>query len=106
MMPLLNVSALQMPPDLLTRPLDSYCYCFFYKDRRPVFVCVWVCVCVCVYVCVGVRVRVCVCVRCRNCPVNPKSRTWLQLVLRSRTLRRSEEHTSELQSHLNLVCRL
>src|SRR4029434_1469291 len=41
-----------------------------------VFVCV--CVCVCVHVCV----RMCVCVS------------------------RSEEHTSELQSHLNLVCRL
>src|SRR4029434_8507904 len=38
---------------------------------------VWVCVCVCVCVCV----YVCLCVR-------------------------SEEHTSELQSHLNLVCRL
>src|SRR4029434_5235143 len=52
--------------------------------------CVRVCVCACVCVCVcrsqvstaphdGVRVRVCVCVR-------------------------SEEHTSELQSHWNLVC--
>src|SRR4029434_11345439 len=54
-------------------------------------VCVFVCVCVClgvymclsgcVCVCVWVCMRVCVCVR-------------------------SEEHTSELQSHLNLVCRL
>src|SRR4029434_5370238 len=46
-----------------------------------------VCVCVCVCggnsVCVGVCVCVCVCVCVR-----------------------SEEHTSELQSHLNLVCRL
>src|SRR5260370_23242905 len=29
-----------------------------------------------------------------------------QLSFQSRTLPRSEEHTSELQSHLNLVCRL
>src|SRR4029434_11334197 len=40
----------------------------------------------CVYVCVCVFVRVCVCVKMY--------------------LMRSEEHTSELQSHLNLVCRL
>src|SRR4029434_5991515 len=48
-------------------------------------VCVCVCVCVCLKYssgqCVCVSVCVCVCVR-------------------------SEEHTSELQSHLNLVCRL
>src|SRR4029434_5425323 len=41
--------------------------------------CAFMCACVCV--CVRVNVCVCVCVR-------------------------SEEHTSELQSHLNLVCRL
>src|SRR5260370_16633720 len=29
-----------------------------------------------------------------------------RLLLRSEESRRSEEHTSELQSHLNLVCRL
>src|SRR5260370_19901064 len=45
----------------------------------------------------------------------PKSPTSLELVstcssrplpMTSRTAWRSEEHTSELQSHLNLVCRL
>src|SRR4029434_1520721 len=46
-----------------------------------------VCVCVCVFVCVCVCMCVCVCVCVRRCI-------------------RSEEHTSELQSHLNLVCRL
>src|SRR4029434_6768124 len=45
--------------------------------RACVCVCVRMCMCVCVYV----YVYVCVCVR-------------------------SEEHTSELHSHLNLVCRL
>src|SRR4029434_6339409 len=73
--------------------------CVLYRVYRvcvSMFVCVHVCVkgvCVCIYgVCVCVRggggwaygqvcVCVCVCVR-------------------------SEEHTSELQSHLNLVCRL
>src|SRR5882762_11931666 len=30
----------------------------------------------------------------------------LRLGMRCQDLRRSEEHTSELQSHLNLVCRL
>src|SRR4029434_8223825 len=43
-----------------------------------------VCVCLCVWVCVRASVCVCGCVICF----------------------RSEEHTSELQSHLNLVCRL
>src|SRR4029434_6252330 len=42
-----------------------------------------VCVCVCLPVCMFVLVCVCVCLCAR-----------------------SEEHTSELQSHLNLVCRL
>src|SRR5260370_18953939 len=32
---------------------------------------------------------------------DPRSRTWA-----ARWTARSEEHTSELQSHLNLVCRL
>src|SRR4029434_11354536 len=42
-----------------------------------------ICACVCVFVCACVRV-------CQSWGVNV----------------RSEEHTSELQSHLNLVCRL
>src|SRR4029434_11318813 len=41
-----------------------------------------VCVCVCVCVCVEGPERVCAC------------------------MKRSEEHTSELQSHLNIACRL
>src|SRR4029434_11111534 len=54
-----------------------------FQERTSQFVAAIVCfsACVCVCVCVRVCVRVCVCVR-------------------------SEEHTSELQSHLNLVCRL
>src|SRR4029434_6486449 len=59
------------------------CVCF-----RPVFVCVLVCVCECV--CVHFCVCVCVCARVR---------------VHLFRLTRSEEHTSELQSHLNLVCR-
>src|SRR5260370_23245754 len=35
-----------------------------------------------------------------------RARTALGSLLPLRPLRRSEEHTSELQSHLNLVCRL
>src|SRR5260370_29656157 len=31
---------------------------------------------------------------------------WLSCMLTLTKVRRSEEHTSELQSHLNLVCRL
>src|SRR5260370_26015029 len=31
---------------------------------------------------------------------------WLSLIGTEGSFRRSEEHTSELQSHLNLVCRL
>src|SRR4029434_2808335 len=52
-------------------------------------VCVSVCVCLCAYmsVCAHMFVDVCVCVCVCVCV-------------------RSEEHTSELQSHLNLVCRL
>src|SRR5260370_2654452 len=33
-------------------------------------------------------------------------RTWSTLCVLSSSVMRSEEHTSELQSHLNLVCRL
>src|SRR5690242_21237144 len=37
-------------------------------------------------------------------PVTPQGRRWPRL--RRSAERRSEEHTSELQSHVNLVCRL
>src|SRR5690242_21958912 len=36
---------------------------------------------------------------CRSVPHRPQALTWT-------TTSRSEEHTSELQSHVNLVCRL
>src|SRR2546429_6647037 len=36
----------------------------------------------------------------------PSSRSWPHSPARFRTLARSEEHTSELQSRLHLVCRL
>src|SRR5256886_6850344 len=36
----------------------------------------------------------------------PAKRSRLALVVRARALARSEEHTSELQSQSNLVCRL
>src|SRR5690242_21348762 len=43
------------------------------------------------------------CASCsRRKPRGPRRRTWGS----SRPSRRSEEHTSELQSHVNLVCRL
>src|SRR4029434_5298766 len=59
--------------------------------RSSDLVCVCVCVCVCISTCsVCVCVCVCVCV----------------IAVRSSVCVRSEEHTSELQSHLNLVCRL
>src|SRR5690242_3032347 len=32
--------------------------------------------------------------------------SWMKAISRAGTPRRSEEHTSELQSHVNLVCRL
>src|SRR5260370_22080690 len=36
----------------------------------------------------------------------PLPPTWIWTETPPRSARRSEEHTSELQSHLNLVCRL
>src|SRR5438034_246533 len=36
----------------------------------------------------------------------PKTRTWLRISIATRGSERSEEHTSELQSHSDLVCRL
>src|SRR5260370_16600999 len=39
---------------------------------------------------------------CKSVPTTPR---WELICIRARP-RRSEEHTSELQSHLNLVCRL
>src|SRR4029434_9225022 len=59
------------------------CVCaYVFSCDTCVCVCVWVCVCVCAHMFYPlIRVCVCVCVR-------------------------SEEHTSELQSHLTLVCRL
>src|SRR5260370_30770077 len=48
--------------------------------------------------------------RCRPGPARPRPRPgrrgWRHLRPCTRIGRRSEEHTSELQSHLNLVCRL
>src|SRR4029434_9022624 len=62
------------------------CVCALGSVCAPTFVCVLCCVCVCVYVAWkdGKRLRA--------------VRVCVQGV-------RSEEHTSELQSHLNLVCR-
>src|SRR4029434_11348084 len=66
------------------------CLCVFLRIRRPPRSTLFPyttlfrsCVCVCVCVCACVRVTA-----------------------RSNLSPRSEEHTSELQSHLNLVCRL
>src|SRR4029434_996098 len=74
---------------------NSMCVCMYIcvteRERDIMFmqiaVCVYVCLCICVCVCEEERgrERMGVCVRERK---------------------RSEEHTSELQSHLNLVCRL
>src|SRR4029434_1030147 len=70
-----------------------------------------VCVCVCmrVHACVCVCVCVCMCewsvhTSERNALGSPQVHgpAWPSLCV----ARRSEEHTSELQSHLNLVCRL
>src|SRR5260370_37419000 len=44
--------------------------------------------------------------RSHRCQKRPRDRLLQQLRLSERTGGRSEEHTSELQSHLNLVCRL
>src|SRR4029434_11347185 len=76
------------PPSAAARRVCAF---FFLMIRRPprstlfpyttLFRSVYMCVCVCV----------CLCVLC--CVVSVYHR-------------RSEEHTSELQSHLNLVCRL
>src|SRR5690242_21289357 len=41
-----------------------------------------------------------------GCPVPGKNRRQLELVPFAGQQDRSEEHTSELQSHVNLVCRL
>src|SRR2546430_13133182 len=38
--------------------------------------------------------------------IHPKNRSWFRNLLRVDTHQRSEEHTSELQSQSNLVCRL
>src|SRR4029434_421534 len=61
-----------------------------------------VCVCVCVCVCACVRSCVCVCV----CVVVLGEVCVCVSMSVYIYVRRSEEHTSELQSHLNLVCRL
>src|SRR4029434_6667500 len=55
---------------------------------------VLLCVCVCVCVCVCDREKERMCVRLQS------------LLLLLCVCVRSEEHTSELQSHLNLVCRV
>src|SRR4029434_5279897 len=65
------------------------------------WLCVWlcVCVCVCVYMCVCMCVCVCVCVCLSVCVYVCECFCVCVFI-------RSGEHTSELQSHLNLVCRL
>src|SRR4029434_2555920 len=65
--------------------------------------CACVCVCVCLYECMSVFVRACVrvCVRACVC-VCSKGKKMKEI----NECERSEEHTSELQSHLNLICRL
>src|SRR4029434_11310162 len=64
--------------------LSAVCGHLYVCASSSTNICVyWTPISVCVCVCVCVCVYVCVCVR-----------------------ERSEEHTSELQSHLNLVCRL
>src|SRR5260370_3701632 len=45
------------------------------------------------------------CLRCLGAPGSWRRRLPLKTISRFRAAR-SEEHTSELQSHLNLVCRL
>src|SRR5207237_9854038 len=46
-------------------------------------------------------------VHCTSSPGSRSNTTWSGLSgLETRAFHRSEEHTSELQSHLNLVCRL
>src|SRR5690242_21630047 len=42
----------------------------------------------------------------RGRPRRGRGRRWSRSPSRSGSRRRSEEHTSELQSHVNLVCRL
>src|SRR5260370_32680181 len=42
----------------------------------------------------------------RNCFGQPMFTPGLVRIRLKRAMQRSEEHTSELQSHLNLVCRL
>src|SRR5260370_3160111 len=44
--------------------------------------------------------------RRRRLRLRSRTRRIARSALRCREVRRSEEHTSELQSHLNLVCRL
>src|SRR4029434_4607542 len=80
-----------------------------------VYLCVCVCVCVCVQGCAHVYVCVylsCVCMCVSMCVEGGDSGCcyylslfviwWVTVAPGSE---RSEEHTSELQSHLNLVCR-
>src|SRR4029434_6504068 len=77
-------------------------------------VCVCVCVCVCLSVwclcaCVCVSVCVCVCVYVLHACVCGSVCVCVYLLhvcVCGSVCVRSEEHTSELQSHLNLVCRL
>src|SRR4029434_11311801 len=68
-----------------------------------VCVCVCACVCVCVCACVGVCMCECVCVFACVCVCVC---VCVCMCVCLYACVRSEEHTSELQSHLNLVCRL
>src|SRR4029434_3984939 len=61
-------------------------------------VCLFVCLCECVCVSVSVQCSVCECVCLSEC----ESLVCVSLCVS--VCVRSEEHTSELQSHLNLVC--
>src|SRR4029434_11353661 len=68
--------------DVFSAPATTEIYTLSLHDALPIL-------CVCLCVCIGVRGGQC---------VNNETQYWVAV--------RSEEHTSELQSHLNIVCRL
>src|SRR4029434_6185291 len=86
--------------DIMCVPLHTS----FLADAGSMCLNVCVCVCGCLWWCVVVCVCVCVCVRV--CVSIYMEVFEYECLLTVKAKGRSEEHTSELQSHLNLVCRL
>src|SRR4029434_5130734 len=94
------------------------CVCVCVGVRECVCSCLCVCVCACVCMCLYGYVCACMCmcdflslpiqmfISCPHCGYFCRHDFICSVSVCVCVCVRSEEHTSELQSHLNLVCRL